>query len=177
MKYKILILFCYLFLVACQDHNIPIANLEFDKFEKESNSKHYFYLHFYSDVELIESLHRDLLGGRIECFFIDREIIEDDFTDYKGYALCSVGDLELLTKTPTYKYKIESFFKLKGVDTVSANPTISNRNALNGAIQELKEDPNCISCVVTSVTMLNLTKRYISNTMCVPKSDLLEVID
>ena len=174
MKY-ILLVIIMLFL-SCSDHDIPIGQIEFSGFEKNVEDEHYFYLSFSSDVELIESLQKDHTGGRLNCFFVHRKINEDYFVNYKGYTLSSLGSFELVSKTSTYNYRVEAFFKLKGIDTVSANDYLRYQNALKGAFKELKKKPNCISCVVNAFTYFHFTKTYISNTMYISKKDLLEVM-
>ena len=174
MRYILLV--CLMCLVSCLNHNIPIANLEFKGFEKRDDGINSFFLYFSSDIELKERLNKDHIGGRFNCFFLDKKIDKEDFVNYKGYSLASLGDLELVSKTSTYNYKTRTLFELTGVDTVPGNVAVRYKNALDGAIKQLNRQPDCISCVVNAVTYFKFTKGYISNTMCVPKKDLLEIM-
>ncbi|WP_157578239.1 hypothetical protein, partial [Tenacibaculum ovolyticum] len=174
MKYKKYIIFISIIslIFYCRhqviNHNIPIANIEFVKIEKNKEHENSFFLYFSSDIELIQNLDKEHIGARVDCFFKNKKINENDYIDYKGYFLSSVGDLKLKSKTTKYNYAIKTFFKREGYDNISSNLYDEEKLVLKGVSNLLNKEPKCISCVANSIAYMNIPKRYISNTMYIP---------
>jgi len=178
MKYKkhIILLLVISLVFYCRhkvlNHNIPIANIEFVKIEKNDEYENSFFLYFSSDIELIENLKKEHTGGlTIKCFFLDKIINENDFSDYKSYYLQSRWNKsELINKTSKeYIYKVNAVFR----DNIDSK----KEKIIKGINEFINENnTNCLSCVATSVAYMNIPKRYISNTMCISKKELKKVM-
>ncbi len=174
---NILVVLISLFFFSC-NHNIPIANIEFIKIKKNNKYENSFFIYFSSDVELIENLKKEHFGTpRIDCFFKNERISKKDFVDYKGHISNSVGDLELISKKTKYNYKIEVFFEQKGIEKHSNNPIKQGKIVLKKLKEEFEKQTDCANCAVNAVTFMNTTKRYISNTMCLPKKEITKVME
>lgn len=182
MKYKKYIIFISIILLIfyCRhqliNHNIPIANIEFVKMEKNKEYENSFYLYFTSDIELIENLKKEHNRARVDCFFKNKKIDENDYIDYKGFLLSSVGYLKLNSKTTKYNYVIKTFFETKKYDNSLSSADRKNI-VLKGVLNLLNKDPKCISCIATAVTMYGMPKRYISNTMYIPKENIKKIME
>ncbi|WP_435254390.1 hypothetical protein [Tenacibaculum sp. A30] len=174
MKNILIILISILFF-SC-NHDIPIANIQFIKIEKNDKYENSFFLYFKSDVELIENLQKEHLGARVDCFFKNERVNKRDYADYKGFILSSVGDLELISKKDKYTYKIKTFFEQEGIEKYSNNPIKQGEIILKKLQEDIDKQTECANCAVTAVTFMNTTKRYISNTMCLPKTEIKKVL-
>ena len=182
MKYKKYIIFITIILLIfyCRhqvlNHDIPIANIEFVKIEKNIEYENSFYLYFTSDIELTDNLRKEHVNGGITCFFLNKSISKNDFSNDKGFILSSVSDLELKSKTTKYNYVVKTFFKTKIYDN-----NLSSVDRKNIVLKEvsnlLNKEPNCISCVATSVGYMGMPKRYISNTMYIPKENIKKIME
>ncbi|WP_197474477.1 hypothetical protein, partial [Tenacibaculum ovolyticum] len=127
-------------------------------------------------IELTDNLRKEHVNGGITCFFLNKSIDENDFYNDKGFILSSVSDLELKSKTTKYNYVVKTFFKTKRYDNnISSNDR--ENIVLKGVLNLLKEEPNCISCVATSVGYMGMPKRYISNTMYIPKENIKKIME
>ncbi|WP_064967187.1 hypothetical protein [Tenacibaculum ovolyticum] len=183
MKYKKYIIFISIIslIFYCRhqviNHDIPIANIEFVKIEKENGIDGYYNLFFTSDIELTDNLRKEHTGGRIDCFFKNKKIKESDYINYKGYFLSSVGDPKLKSKATKYNYVISTSFERKGYDNISSNLDDEEKLVLKGVSNLLNKDPKCISCIATAVTMYGMPKRYISNTMYIPKENIKTIME
>ncbi|WP_422090776.1 hypothetical protein [Tenacibaculum ovolyticum] len=181
MKYKKYIIFISIILLIfyCRhqvlNHDIPIANIEFVKIEKDNKVEGYYDLFFTSDIELIKNLEKKHTGARVDCFFKNKKINKRYYIDYKGCLLSSVGNLK--SKTSKYNYVINTFFKREGYDNISSNLYDEEKLALKRVSNLLNKEPNCISCVVTSVGYMGMPKRYISNTMYIPKENIKKIME
>lgn len=181
MKYKrYLILILVVSLVFyCRhklvNHNIPIANIEFDKIENDKEIKGYYDLYFISNLELIENLKKNHDAQYLECFFKRMTINMNNFFNYKGFALKSVGELELVSKKSNkYTYKIETSFEDKSSNLSGGK---ENERVMKAITKFMNEDnDNCLSCVFTASAFMNVPKRYISNTMYIQKEELQKVL-
>ncbi|WP_197474478.1 hypothetical protein, partial [Tenacibaculum ovolyticum] len=120
---------------------------------------------------------KEHVDGGITCFFLNKSIDENDFSNDKGYFLSSVSDLKLKSKTTKYNYVIKTSFEREGYDNISRNLYDEKQVVLKGVLNLLKKEPNCISCVVTSVGYLGMPKRYISNTMYIPKENIKKIME
>ncbi len=176
MKYIIISLFA-LGMFSCS-HNIPIANLEFEKIVKNDKNKNSYFLYFSSDVELLKNLHINHNGARVECFFKGDNVEEKDFIDNHSYTLTSVNGIKTI---PNPKFSEQLYYYYVKVRFVKSDNNGSSDFLDEKNIPEistlLSKKPNCLSCVITAVTYMNTTKRYISNTMCLPKDELKKVVE
>lgn len=169
MKNSMLIL-CICGLLNGCDHNIPIANLQFKKFEKGED---YDYLYFSSDVELIENLHKHHVGARFRCLFTEKKtILFKDTRERNEEIYYSNGRLNLDTTTiysdNNYHY-IAKLFYVKNINFGSNSEIIEGEE-----VKKLLKDLECLPCVVEAVAYMHLTKPYISNTMCIPTFQILK---
>ena len=173
MKY-LLIGLLSLFMFSCS-HNIPIANLEFVKIEKNNKYKNSFFLYFSSDIELIGNLEKNHDAQYLECFFKKMDINMNNFFDYKGYSLNSVMGLILISKTSNkYTYKIKTSFEDKNSNLGGIE---ESERVMKGVTKFMtKDNINCLSCIFTASAFMNTTSRYISNTMCLPKEEIKKVM-
>ncbi len=166
---NILIALISLLFFSC-NHDIPIANIEFIKIEKNNKYENSFFIYFSSDVELIENLQKEHSGLTVKCFLIDDIINKNYFSDYKGYYLQSIWDESKLINKTSKKH----FYKIKArfYSDIGNNKKVTERvkQTIN------KNDINCLSCVATSVAYMNVSNRYISNTMCLPKKEIKKVM-
>lgn len=176
MKYSIYILI--LILTGCTfNHNIPIANLEFTGIEKIPNQEFGCILHFSSDVELINNLQKYHTGIRLDCLFNNKQKIdEEDIIRNKQYELVSVGGAQIDTtvekKLDRFNYVIDVFFYENR--TSGSHTDMLNKEQI---IELLNKQTTCINCVVNAVSYFTFRKPYISNTMCLPTSEILKVIN
>lgn len=181
MKYKkhIVVILIISLIFYCRyrliNHSIPIANIEFVKIEKNDEYENSFFLYFSSDIELIENLKKEHNIARVKCFFLNKSIDENDFAAYKGYQLRSVRDLILVSEMSNqYTYKIKASVKDNRSNIGSEEKTEKVMTAIAKFMNE--GNLNCLSCVATSVAYMNIPKRYISKTMCLPKEELKKVM-
>ena len=176
MKNLILLITAIFILSACS-HNIPIANIEFTKIENNPKNKNSYLLYFSSDVELIDNLLDEHTGVLLRCLFKDRIINEDDFTKYDKYLLRSSRDMMLITEPSLsdslYYYSIVIRF-VKSDNNGSTD--FLNKKDIPEITKLLNQKPNCLSCAVSAVAYMNITKRYVSHTMCLPKSEINKVM-
>ncbi len=172
MKNLILLITAIFILSSCS-HNIPIANIEFTKIEKDTKSDKYYNLYFSSDIELINNLQNGYAYTRMDCFLENENFKKNDFVDFSniGYALTSVGNLKLVSKNDKYKYRISVFFDNNDTNSKKEIKVIPIIKEL------LKEKPDCLSCVISAVAFMSVKERYTSNTMCLPKSEINKVME
>ncbi len=169
-------------LLSCE-HNIPIANLEFNKVEKNQKYKNSYFLYFSSDIELIDNLSNKHTGARLKCFF-NRKIDDKDFTKNNGYTLSSVQDLQKITSdylpssnSNLYHYSVKVRFTGEKEGSTAETLGEREREKEPEILKLLNTKPACLNCVVTAVTFMSTTNRYVSNTMCLPKKELKNVIE
>lgn len=173
----------FTFITFFREHNIPIANLEFEKIEIDSSPNlkdyHYYYVYFSSDLELIDNLQEKHIGPMLGCFFKDSNVNKKDFTDknYK-YILGAVGNIKTLSNNlstnNTYHYK--AYVELRKYDKNILSEIDIDEKDLPEILELLESQESCLSCAVTAVTMLNVVKRYVSNTMCLPKEEVEKLL-
>lgn len=170
MNIRLIIFIGILALQSC-NHNLPIAKIRFVRIDRENSLKGYYFLVFDSDIELKEMLSKDFTGERLSCFFLkrnDNKLIEDQIINGGGLELTSVGCFEAISNKG-YRYKVNVTFR-------NQENNVSAGRMRNQDIEELKRLFNtydCISCVVNAVTFMDITNRYISETMCVPTKSFL----
>ncbi|WP_010182765.1 hypothetical protein [Aquimarina agarilytica] len=157
--------------ISC-GHELPIAKIEFDKIEK-TEVEDYYKLYFHSDIELVKLIGEDFNSPMIKCFLDKKKtIIKDDFVNNTAIYFKSVSDFKQLSKLDSgYIYSAETFFS-NPKDNSNKGLTTKDYDNLKQLINKL----GCVQCVVTAVTYLNTKSRYISESMCIPKEKLLEVI-
>ena len=173
---KILLISVILFTLLSCNHNIPIANLKFTKIEKDNKHDDYYNLYFSSDIELIENLKKSELGSaRFNCFFDKIQFNnQSDYNKYLGYYLRASRDIkEVSKKKSMYNYVVEVTFDKKVKDNSSY---FLNKKDISNILNLLNTGDKCLNCAITSVTVLSTTKRYVSNTMCLPKSEIKKVM-
>lgn len=175
MKNVLISLFAFV-IFSCE-HNIPIANLEFIRIEKNSKYESDYFLYFSSDIELNENLSKEHNGARLKCFFKTANITDENFKDYNKYILKSIDKIEMTSvfsnkKVNNYKTTI-SFKKYKK----DGDSDFLKEHEISEILKLINKKTNCLSCVVTAVTFMNTTKRYISNTMCLPKNELKKAME
>lgn len=162
---KVLIL-TLMFLISACNHNIPKANLEFIKIEKDNKFDNYYNLYFTSDIEIIDRLKQsELSKARFNCVFNKNKL---------NYYLRASGDLTFISnKNSIYNYFIKVKFDKKTKDN---STYFFIKEDFSNILEMLNESEDCLSCTITAVTILNVTKRYVSNTMCLPKTKIIKVM-
>ena len=154
-------------LYAC-DHNLPIAKLKFLKVEKVPQQKDYYYIWFTSDIELKNRLKEKHIGAHLTCFPSSTgEICEDNFGREYDFKIISFNDMKEIDNTP-YTYRVKTVLQS---DATSESENSVKQLYFKTIIQDNKT--HCFPCAVYAVTYMNITKRYISETMCIPIESFL----
>ena len=175
MKQILSLIILILSLSSC-NHNIPTANITFTKIENINSQKMFYDLYFSSDIEIIENLKKSKLGSaRFNCFFDKIQFNnQNDYNKYLGYYLRASGEIKEISKENSmFNYVVEVTFDKKTKDNSSY---FLKKEDISNILNLLNKGNKCLSCAITSVTVLNVTKRYVSNTMCLPKSEVNKVM-
>ena len=86
MKYLTISLICLL-TFGCK-HHLPIAKLEFIKIEKNQEYENSYYIHFSSDIELMERLSEKYVSPKLNCFTDKpKKVNKNDFIEKNNFRL------------------------------------------------------------------------------------------
>ncbi len=189
MKKTLLQIILLLSLTSCSSrHNIPIATLKFDKLKlAEKDINNLFKISFSSSHNIGKAIssHQGFISysqKEFICLFIDNDIAEKDLITYNGYLLrSSVINPKYNPKSDLqYSYNYTAFF-LKSIDGTGSRPYHADMvedNKMLEVISQLKQPPSNLRCVVIAWPTISPIKKdlYISNTMLLPKSEILKAL-
>ncbi len=174
---KILITILILTLLSCAGSYIPKANLKFIKINKKKSLKYKniysYYLYFSSDINLEENFNKKKTITALDCFFKKNKVEDKDFYSYGLYPMkINSSSLKLSSR-----YKKDSLYytEIYFYERNSSNNSYStvSKNEYLKKINALSKDMSSFKCAIRIVPLYRFGKKYISNTMLLPKSEIL----
>ncbi|WP_103067982.1 hypothetical protein [Aquimarina sediminis] len=164
------ILFIIVLLVfSCRNHEIPKAKIGYESFFKNKSNGNY-YLKINSDLKIDNLLGEEGASFRIICPLK----LSSDFTtkDIEKIDKFIIGTkFEHQDFNDQQKYIIEMNFIDDSKERLSE--TFLNKNQIRSLIETLE----CISCKIQYRFFMDTQKPYLSNPMCIPVKDILEVLE
>ncbi|WP_103067983.1 hypothetical protein [Aquimarina sediminis] len=164
---SILVTGCY------KDHEIPIANLKYIKFKTKQNklsSLPIYEVYFSSDIHIDSLLTEKGDLPRLYCSIngeenFNIENIDNDQVYFSGFF----DKKSSRKKKEKILYKTEmTFYKKNSTNKVRLTQEEIKKNLL---------EIECIPCKIEERFYLNVYKPYLSNPMCIPVKDILEVLE
>ncbi|WP_103067981.1 hypothetical protein [Aquimarina sediminis] len=170
--YIYLFTFLNILVIGCsKDHEIPIANLEFKQFRvpiKKHPRLDIYEVFFYSSIDLDSLFLKKGGSARLYCSLensnnFDIQEITQNNRNFSGsfYVLDQ-------SKKQSDKFLFRSEVLFYDKDDEFLN---------NKRILELISSKSCIPCKIEERFFLNTYKPYLSNPMCIPVKDILEVLE